>query len=339
MYRGAIIGLGNIGLTSHLPAYLKTEQAEIAAGCDLEEKNMERFQKLLPSARIYSDVKEMFEKERLDFIDICTPPDTHFDIISLLDEKRINIICEKPVSVDLETIFKIKKIVSLNKLVFMPVHQYRYSPLWQKILGFIREGKIGNVILAQFFVYRTEANKGNEFWRPRWRSDLKVSGGGIVVDHGAHLFYLVSSILGKPRFITARTGKLRHLEYTVEDTAWINIEYENAAANFALTWAAKKRETNILILGTNGEISARENEITLNTSDSEETIKIEEGLSGDSRHSGWYVPLLNEFFRRLDKKDFSEDALNEAALTALCISGVYKSAEMNKTVALEFDEE
>ncbi|MEW6088704.1 MAG: Gfo/Idh/MocA family oxidoreductase [bacterium] len=341
MYRGAIVGLGNIGLNGHLKAYLDPDimrHAVIVAGCDLAEKNLEKFRKILPGGRTYTDIKEMLAKEKLDFIDICTPPMSHFDIIMQGAEKKINIICEKPVDINLEALFQIKEKIVKNHLVFLPGHQYRYSPLWQKTVSIINKKLIGRPFLMQFFVYRTEANKGNDAWNPMWRSEIENSGGGIIVDHGSHLFYLVSSILGEPRYITARTERLYHFQYTVEDTAWLSIKHENGMSQFALTWAGRERENIFRIFGTDGDILIKEDEIILNTFGKKEYIKAGEGFSGNSNHSDWYAGLFNEFFGRLGKNNFSPDGIDEAIVNAMCISAAYKSSEMNKTVALEFSE-
>jgi predicted dehydrogenase len=341
VYRGAIIGLGNIGLNGHLKAYLNLDMMkkfQIVAGCDCVGENIEKFKKMSPKSNAYTDVNELLTNEKLDFIDICTPPMSHFDIIMCAAERKINIMCEKPVDINLEPLLQVKEIIAKNNLVFIPGHQYRYSPLWQKMDSVISNGLIGKPFLMQFFVYRTEANKGNDAWNPVWRSEIENSGGGIIVDHGSHLFYLASSILGEPKCITAQTERLYHFQYTVEDTAWINIKYEKGMAQFALTWAGKERETIFKIFGTDGDISAIDSEININTFGKKEKIILNEGLSSDSNHSDWYLSLFNKFYDRLKNKDFSSDGIDEAIMNAMCISAAYKSAEINKTVALEFSE-
>ncbi|MDD5773314.1 MAG: Gfo/Idh/MocA family oxidoreductase [bacterium] len=341
MYRGAIIGLGNIGLNGHLKAYLNPDMMkkfQIVAGCDCVGENIEKFKKMSPQSNAYSDINELLTNEKLDFVDICTPPLSHFEIIARAVEKKINIICEKPVDINFESLLRIKEKLAKSNLVFLPGHQYRYSPVWQKVDFIINRGLIGKPFLMQFFVYRTGINKGNDAWNPVWRSEIENSGGGIIVDHGSHLFYLASSILGVPKHITAQTERLYHFEYTVEDTAWINIKYEKGIAQFALTWAGKEKETIFKILGTDGDISVTENEIVLNTFGKKEKIILNEGMSSDSSHSDWYLGLFNKFYSRLKNKDFSPDGIDEAIINAMCMSAAYKSAEINKTVALEFSE-
>lgn len=341
MYRGAIIGLGNIGLNGHLKAYLNLDMKkkfQIVAGCDCAVENIDKFKKILPESNAYSNVNDMLTNEKLDFIDICTPPMSHFDIIMQAIERKINIMCEKPVDINLEPLLRIKEKLSKSNLVFLPGHQYRYSPLWQKVDFIISRKLIGKPFLMQFYVSRTGINKGNEAWNPVWRSEIENSGGGIIVDHGSHLFYLASSILGEPQHITAQTERLYHFQYTVEDTAWINIKFEKGMAQFALTWAGKERETVFKISGTDGDITATENEIILNTFGKKERIILKEGMSSDSSHSGWYLGLFDKFYDSLKKEQYSQDGIDEAIMNAMCMSAAYKSAEINKTVALDFSE-
>ena len=75
-----------------------------------------------------------------------------------------------------------------------------------------------------------------------WRGDAALAGGGILVDHGWHAFYL----LLEPRQRAAAADP-RHLErrrYTsadVEDTATCEIEFPSLRGEIFLTWAGDTR--------------------------------------------------------------------------------------------------
>ena len=51
----------------------------------------------------YSSAEEMFDRERLDFVDIVTRVETHLPLVRLTVQKRIPIICQKPIAPDCAT--------------------------------------------------------------------------------------------------------------------------------------------------------------------------------------------------------------------------------------------
>ena len=66
--------------------------------------------------------------------------------------------------------------------VFVPCHQYAYSPLWSTVAAVIADGRIGRTTLAQFNVYRTHADAGSAAAGAGGRVDKSQSGGGILVE-------------------------------------------------------------------------------------------------------------------------------------------------------------
>ena len=79
----------------------------------------------------------------------------------------------------------------------------------------------GAIHLVEYEVHRTEANPGNPNWTPAWRTDRALAGGGILFDHGAHIFYQLRSVLGEPAAVQATVRTLSHADYGVEDSAFV----------------------------------------------------------------------------------------------------------------------
>ncbi len=245
MLRGAIIGLGNIAVRGHLPAYLTDEtlrsKMQLVAVMDIVEGNREKANKCLPKARFYADLQSLLEHKQIDFVDICVPPHTHAEYIRLCVPKGIHIICEKPLTESYVTSAEIAKIIRSSKIVFVPCHQYKYSPLWKSIHEIISSGAIGRVKLAQFNVFRLQADTGTATWNPSWRTNKNHSGGGILVDTGAHYFYLAQYFFGMPNNVSALLRTLKHKDYGVEDTAVVTLDYDEMLMQVNLTWAASQR--------------------------------------------------------------------------------------------------
>src|SRR5436309_2919896 len=59
-----------------------------------------------------------------------------------------------------------------------------------------------------------------------WRVDPAVAGGGVLSDHGWHVFYVVQRWVGEPPLaVSARLERRRHLTWGVEDTATVRVTF------------------------------------------------------------------------------------------------------------------
>ena len=82
------------------------DRCTLVATCD---KDPERARKdlakhNLQETKIYSDLKEMLDKEQIDVVHICTPSGDHMAPAITAMEAGKNVICEKPMEIQLDRI-------------------------------------------------------------------------------------------------------------------------------------------------------------------------------------------------------------------------------------------
>src|SRR3972149_115367 len=96
---GALIGYGTIAANHH-DAYLKAGDQQIVAVVDTNEHRRLAAQHRDPRVSVYRSMADMLSKERLDFVDICTPPSLHVTQQLQALEAGCHILCEKPFLLD-----------------------------------------------------------------------------------------------------------------------------------------------------------------------------------------------------------------------------------------------
>lgn len=334
--RGAVIGLGNIAFGSHIPIYLKeAHRVDIVAGCDKSPQNLEKFSSVFPGASVYHSHNELFAEHELDFIDICTPPDSHADLIEEAASRKIGVLCEKPLATTQEEMERIIGAVCENRIVFVPCHQYRYSPQWLSLMSIIDDGKIGRPLHIHFEVLRKEPNPGNVNWMSDWRIVRSCSGGGIILDHGIHLFYLAAHLLGIPQKINATNLSFHHRHDGLEDTAWIVIEHDRGISKLDLTWASFQRRILYRVLGEKGEILLTEDALRVISEDGSVEEYDVELFSRDSKHTGWFGELIGDFLDRIEHNKIEFGLLEEAANALKCAFTAYRSSSERQEVEFE----
>lgn len=332
--KGALIGLGNIAVRGHVPAYRSDDVRsgmQIVAVMDVVEQNREKAHEHVPGARFYTELDAMLAKEQLDFVDICTPPHTHAAYLEACAARGIHCLCEKPLVEDVSKIPAVERALAGGRVVFMPCHQYKYSPLWRTIGDIIRSGALGKVSVAQFNVYRIQADSGTAAWNPQWRTNKAQSGGGILVDTGAHYFYLAQHFFGVPRKVSAILRTLKHADYGVEDTAAVVLEYDGMLMELTLTWAASQRSNSVFIAGGKGSLSYDGTTLLLSGADGTKELPMPD-VSDKKQYVAWYAALLSEFRGRILAADTSAEPLAEAVTVMKLLEMSYRSSERGQIV-------
>ena len=179
----------------------------------------------------------------------------------------------------------------------------------------MREGAIGRVRRMAWHTLRTQpastplGNAGN------WRVDPAVAGGGVLTDHGWHVFYILQAWVNEvPTAVAARLETRRHTGYAVEDTATVQVTFPSATAEVFLTWAADVRDNWAEIVGTRGRIVLEDDVLTLRRDADEARSTIPPPLSEGSAHPDWFDAVAEQFVAEVHGVDAPSSNLMEASV-------------------------
>lgn len=332
MLKCAIIGLGKIAQTSHVPAYLGRrvrKEISVAGGVDISEENSRDFIKLIPGAKVFSNTDDLFKNLDIDFVDICVPPSLHAKFILSALDHNTGIICEKPFTKDIKDAALLKKKLLAKKPVFIPCHQYKNSPVWKNFKDFSDKTKGGNFL--QFNIFRSTADQGYDRKNPSWRTDKKLSGGGILSDTGTHYLYLTSWILGKPLQVSVFNDTLKHGKYNVEDTSVVILKCEKGIAEINLTWAADRRANNAFISDGKRSMNYDGKRIYFYGKKKVKELKMPDA-SDKRTYLAFYEDLFLDFAKAMKSKKSDKKLIEESYESVRLLDLCYKSAEQKKTL-------
>lgn len=227
----------------------KTGKVKITGFCDRDLFRAERARQRFGAGggRICEDYRRMLEDPSIDIIHICTAHKTHAEITmnALLAGKHV--ICEKPISSDVESAKQVMDVweKSGRKLTYGLQHRFKNECL--KLKQLCREGYLGDIYMAKAHgIRRRRAPTTGVFLQK------EKSGGGCLLDYGSHVLdqtlWLMDNF--RPRSVTGnafyKLGKLKNSyngefapwnpeTFTVEDSAFAYIVMENGAVIFLET--------------------------------------------------------------------------------------------------------
>lgn len=175
MLKAAIIGGGYIGRV-HASAYKNSKKVELIAVVDVNEKAGQALSEDF-DCTFYKDAQKMLDAEKPDFVDICVPTFLHEEFVLLAAKNKTDVLCEKPVALNLESLDRILDAVKSSGIKFMVAQVIRFWPEYVVIKEMYDNGDFGKIKM----VY---ANRLAQFpaWM-NWNQDPSRSGGGLFDLH------------------------------------------------------------------------------------------------------------------------------------------------------------
>ncbi len=346
-----IVGLGTIS-KMHIEAISQCTNLELTALCHHSEKRLEEIGKLYDGVNTYLDYDDMLEDDNVKCIVISTPNFMHMAMTIKAIEKNKHVFCEKPPAMTYTETVKIKELAINSDSVVMYGFMLRFSDKYNLIKKYKHRGMFGEFYYGKAGIIRRCGS-------PRgWFVDSKKSGGGPLIDLGAHIIDLVTYLMDdvEPESVYARAFKrtvnLDNIQNIggykalnsqievndVEEQAVVIVNYANGATFvFETSYMSHIKEDKLYLemQGTKGGVSS-EPEVMIYTSQHESLMDIKPYIEDyDFDHQG----LINEEFKHFNdciKNQSSCIASVEHGCRAMkIISAAYKSIELNRVIFMK----
>lgn len=210
----AIIGIGVVS-SIHIDSLL-TNKEHIVALCDIDVTKAELAkEKYHLNVNIYSDYKEMLDKEDIDVVHICTPHYLHAEMIIECLKRNVNVLSEKPLCISFEQLNDINVAYKTSKAKLGVCMQRRFEPVSQKIIKMFANDPIisGNGNLSW-------CRDRNYYIHDSWRGKKDKEGGGVLINQALHTLDLLIYFMGYPSSV---------IGYTFNDTLKGIVDVEESA--------------------------------------------------------------------------------------------------------------
>lgn len=190
----------------HRMAAKMDDSAELTAGCfsrNAEENAATGKELGLNASRVYSDWKSLIagEKDKVDFISVCTPNDSHYAITKAALEAGLHVLCEKPLSLTRREAETVERIAAKKKLLVAVPFTYTGFPMIKLARDLVASGKLGKICKIHVEYVQGSFRK-IDFTKPldkrtAWKMNPRKAGPSCVVaDIGVHGVNLIETITG-----------------------------------------------------------------------------------------------------------------------------------------------
>src|SRR4051794_472364 len=158
-WRHAVVGVGTVG-DWHVRVIPKLPNSKLVAVCDVlpanARKALDKYK--LPDVPTYESQAEMLRKEQIDVVHVATPSGDHMNPVVMALEAKKNVICEKPLEVQLDRIERMNEVAAKNGVRLAGIFQNRWNNANRAIKQAAVEGRFGTVAYAGCYTpwYRSD---------------------------------------------------------------------------------------------------------------------------------------------------------------------------------------
>ena len=184
----AIVGCGLIG---------KKRAAQLPKGAgravyDVKREAAEALAKTLPGAVVAGSYEELLSNPAVEVVVVAT---LHHTLAPLTKQAMLagrHVLVEKPAAISVAELQELRRVEKEKGVKVRVGFNHRYHPALLEAQRLFREGHLGELM----FLRGRYGHGGRVGYEKEWRADVRLSGGGELIDQGVHLIDLAGAFLG-----------------------------------------------------------------------------------------------------------------------------------------------
>jgi predicted dehydrogenase len=140
------------------------------------------------------DYKELLSDNRIDVVNICTPNNLHYEMLTGAIAAGKHIYCDKPLVIDEKEAEAVANAAANAGLVCQVAFNNRFLPATLRARQLIEEGRLGRILSFRAAYLHSGSVDPN---KPiGWKQDQDQAG-GVLFDLGSHVIDLIYHLLGE----------------------------------------------------------------------------------------------------------------------------------------------
>ena len=275
----------------------------------------------------------MLDNEKLDAVHLCLPHYIHSKVAIYAFNKGINVICEKPMDINLESAENAVKIAKEQGVLFGIVSQCRYNNSAKLVKSALKSGKLGKIISARSTLTWTRPD--SYYVESDWKGTWDKEGGGVIIDQAIHSIDLVNWLVDSEiEEISASMANRGHKLVDVEDSAEGLITYKNGVKYgfYCMNNYGCDEPIEIKLYCEKGKVTFGYDDayIEYNSGEKEEAHQDENTVEYEGGKDYWgfqHARQIRQFYNAVLGKEELEISGKEALKTHRLIMEIYRLAK------------
>ncbi|MBI9016050.1 MAG: Gfo/Idh/MocA family oxidoreductase [Phycisphaerae bacterium] len=210
----AVVGCGARGQTySQIASELPNQQFQIVAGADPVAARVEKMCAISGHSDFqgFDSADALLAQEKLaDILIISTPDNYHYEPCKKALELGYDILLEKPIADDLESIIELETLANKLRRKVMVCFVLRYTPFYRKVKEIIDSGQLGDIVSVNANEGVVPWHQGHSFVRGHW--SVTENSTPMIVQKCCHDTDILPWLIGEKCLKLASYGSLKYFK-------------------------------------------------------------------------------------------------------------------------------
>ncbi len=264
-----IVGCGGVVKHRHLPAYNKMKRkVTVPAICDMNESLAKETASTYHIPGAHASLTQMLAAEKLDIVDICTPPQTHAPLAVEALEHGCHVLIEKPMALKASECDRMIEAARKNGRKICVDHNVLFHPPFLKAKELLAKGSIGTFTGMRIFMsdHRDKFALREDFW-------VHKLPGGLLGESGPHAAYMSLAMLNKINGVDIVARSFLEHPWAQFDEFRIELDGENGTSSIFISDTSNRHHCQVDIYGTEGALHLDLNSMLLHYQGRRDSLK------------------------------------------------------------------
>lgn len=187
-----LIGMGAVG-ERILRQFRQHEEFDIAALCDRNAGQLDKFKAELPDAAMHTNYLDLLQDETIKLIYLGVPPKFHHTIAMDIIKSGKHLLCEKPLANSIEETKEMYEAAENAGMIHAMNFPMAYSPAFKLFRDKIHNGELGKI-------KKVELHLQFKQWPREWQQNDWISSreqGGFIREVAPHFIHMIHDVFGE----------------------------------------------------------------------------------------------------------------------------------------------
>jgi len=235
--KAAVIGYGYMG-KNHARIYSEHKDVELIGICDTELSQPNNY--FMSNPKFYKSIDDLLKTD-IDFVSICVPTGSHYEVAKMMISNDIHVLIEKPIT---NSVKYAKELIQLAKTKHISLgvgHIERFNPVVEETKKLLDQKLIGDI-------YQINVNRMGP--NPNRKLDT-----GVFLDLATHDIDIVRYLLDEEPISIYSCSIILNKETNNEDLGSSILTFsENKIVNINVNWVSPVKIREMIIIGSEGLI-------------------------------------------------------------------------------------
>ena len=195
--RWALLGTGRHAERSVVGSLAKADGGELVAVMSRDRDRGEAFARKHGIARVHDTVASVLADDAIDAIYDTTPDALHAPHAIYAARAGKHVLVEKPLAVSVAQGLQAIEACRQHGVTLGVVFNQRHEPVHQQASRLVRDGAIGDVVLANVQIPLQSVSPPPDARAWSWRTDPAMRAGGIAISIGDHAHDTLAYLIGQ----------------------------------------------------------------------------------------------------------------------------------------------